>query len=135
MYTAVAKKSKASEKAYNCLKLAWLYRGKAECLDKTATNYEAELKVCKDWEERFYEQAYEGFMKAVSAEMFPICNMDQNTMDYLLAYMAMHFKRFDVASKCIANILQSSSAQSKTKERARDLKEQIVAEIKKSKEQ
>jgi len=135
LYGAVAKMGKASEKAYNCLKLAWLYRGKAESLDKTAADYEATLKACKDQEEMFYGQAYEGFMKAVSAEMFPMCGMDQNTMDYLLAYMSAHFKRYDVASKCIANILQSSSAQSKTKERARDLKEQIVAEIKKSKEQ
>jgi len=48
--------------------------------------------------------------------------------------MSAHFKRYDVASKCISNILGSPSAQSKTKERARDLKEQIVAEIKKSKQ-
>jgi len=63
-----------------------------------------------------------------------MCGMDQNTVDYLLAYMSAHFKRYDVASKCISNILGSPSAQSKTKERARDLKEQIVAEIKKSKQ-
>ena len=81
----------------------------------------------------FYAQAYEGFMKAVSSEMFPMCGMDQNTVDYILAYMSTHFKRYDVASKCIANILQSPSAQNKTKERARDLKEKIIAEIKKGK--
>lgn len=133
LYTAMVKKGKVSEKAYTCLKIAWLYRGKAETLDTKDPAYEETIKECKAQEDMFYQQAYEGFMKAVSAEMFPICGMDQNTMDYLLAYMSAHFKRYDVASKCISNILQSQSAQSKTKERARDLKEQIIAELKKGK--
>lgn len=130
LYNTMVKRGKTSEKAYTCLKIAWLYRGKAETLDKADASYETVLKECKAQEEAFYEQAYEGFMKAVSNEMFPICGMDQNTLDYLLAYMAAHFKRYDVASKCIGNILQSSTAQSKTKERARDLKDQIVAQLK-----
>ena len=40
-------------------------------------------------------------MKAMSTEMFPMCVMDQCTVDYLLAAMAYHFKKYDVASKCI----------------------------------
>ncbi|MBR5128137.1 MAG: DUF2225 domain-containing protein [Roseburia sp.] len=133
LYTTMVKKGKASEKAYTCLKIAWLYRGKAETLDKSDATYEATLKACKEQEELFYQQAYEGFTKAVSSEMFPMCGMDQNTMDYLLAYMAAHFKNYGVASKCIANILGSSVAASKIKERARDLKEQIIVEIQKTK--
>lgn len=134
LYTTMVKKGKTSEKAYTCLKIAWLFRGKAESLDTAAPDYVATLKACKEQEEMFYQQAYEGFLKAVSSEMFPMCGMDQNTMDYLLACMSAHFKRYDVASKCISNILGSPSAQNKTKERARDLKDQIVAEIKKSKQ-
>lgn len=134
LYTTMVKKGKASEKAYSCLKIAWLYRGKAETLDQADAAYEADLKDCKEQEDLFYRQAYEGFMKAVSAEMFPICGMDQNTLDYLLAYMAGYFKDYGVASKCIANILQAQSAPGKIKERARDLKERIVAEIKATKQ-
>ncbi len=133
LYTTMVKKGKTSEKAYTCLKIAWLYRGKAENLDAKDQANAAAIKECKTQEEMFYAQAYEGFMKAVSSEMFPMCGMDQNTVDYILAYMSAHFKRYDVASKCIANILQSPSAQNKTKERARDLKEKIIAEIKKGK--
>ena len=133
LYTTMVKKGKNSEKAYGCLKIAWLYRGKAETLDQADASYEATLKACKEQEEMFYRQAYEGFMKAVSAEMFPICGMDQNTLDYLLAYMGAHFKDYATASKCIANILQSQAATSKIKDRARELKEQIVAEIKAAK--
>lgn len=133
LYTTMVKKGKTSEKAYTCLKIAWLFRGKAESLDASDASYEAVLKECREQEELFYQQAYEGLMKAVSTEMFPICGMDQNTMDYLLAYMSAHYKRYDVASKCISNILGSATAQNKTKERARDLKDQIVAELKKNK--
>lgn len=133
LYTTMVKRGKASEKAYACLKIAWLFRGKAETLDKADKAYEITLKVCKEQEEAFYRQAYEGFMKAVSSENFPMCGMDQHTIDYLLAYMGAHFKDYATASKCIANILQSQSAPSKLKERARDLKERIVAEIKATK--
>ena len=133
LFTTMVKKGKVSEKAYSCLKIAWLYRGKAESLDPNDPATEAAKKECKQQEEMFYQQAYEGFMKAVSSEMFPMCGMDQNTMDYLLAYMSAHFKQYGTASKCIANILQSSTAQNKTKERARDLKEKIMAEIQASK--
>ena len=133
LYTTMVKKGKTSEKAYTCLKIAWLYRGKAETLDAKDPSNAVAIKECKTQEEMFYAQAYEGFMKAVSSEMFPMCGMNQNTVDYILAYMSTHFKRYDVASKCIANILQSPSAQNKTKERARDLKEKIIAEIKKGK--
>lgn len=133
LFTTMVKKGKTSEKAYSCLKIAWLYRGKAESLDPNDPATEEAKKECKQQEEMFYQQAYEGFMKAVSSEMFPMCGMDQNTMDYLLAYMSAHFKRYDVASKCIANILQSQTAQNKTKERARDLKDKIMAELKQGK--
>ena len=72
-------------------------------------------------EEAFYNQAYEGFLKAVSTEMFPMCGMDQTTVDYLLAVMSKHFKRYDTASKCISRILSTSSASKKMKDRAFDL--------------
>lgn len=133
LYTTMVKKGKTSEKAYCCLKLAWLYRGKAESLNPNDPATEAAKKECKQQEEMFYQQAYEGFSKAVSSESFPICGMDQNTLDYLLAYMSAHYKQYSMASKCLANILQSSTAQSKTKDRARDLKEKIVAELKQGK--
>ena len=90
-------------------------------------------KEAKEQEEAFYQQAYEGFMKAMSTEMFPMCGMDQCTVDYLLAAMAYHFKKYDVASKCISRIQATPSASKKMKDRAYDLKEKIVAEIKNSK--
>ena len=134
LFNTMVKKGKTSEKAYTCLRLAWLYRGKYETLDPENKELDAQREDAKKQEEMFYQQAYEGLNKAVSTEMFPICGMDQTTLDYLLAVMASHFKKFDVASKCIANILSSQAASPKVKDKARDLKEEIVAEIRKTKQ-
>lgn len=134
LFTAVVKKAKSSEKAYICLNTAWLYRGKAETLDAQAADYKQQKQECAEQEEAFYKEAYDGFMQAVSSEMFPICGMDQSTMDFLLAGMSHHYKRYDIASKCIANILAAPSSSARMKDKARELKEEIVQEIKKSKQ-
>lgn len=134
LFCSMAKKAKTSEKAYTCLNIAWLFRGKYESLDPKDPALEQERKECKEQEEAFYAQAFEGLNKAISSESYPICGMDECTMDYLLATMAYHFKKYDVASKCIARIQQSAVASKKMKDRAYDLKEKIVNEIKKSKQ-
>lgn len=131
LFNTVAKKGKTSEKAYACLKIAWLYRGKGETLPADAT--EKERADCKTQEEAFYNQAYEGFVKAVSTENFPMCGMDQTTVDYLLAVMAQHFKRYDMASKCISRIMGSTTASKKMKDKAYELKEKILQEMKNAK--
>lgn len=133
LFCSIAKKAKTSEKAYTCLNLAWLFRGKYESLDPKDPALEQERKECKEQEEAFYAQAFEGLNKAMSTENYPICGMDECTLDYLLATMAYHFKKYDVASKCIARILQSVAASKKMKDRAYDLKEKIVDDIKKNK--
>ena len=102
-------------------------------MDEKDASLEQELSECLEQQEAFYNQAYEGFLKAVSTEMFPMCGMDQTTVDYLLAVMSKHFKRYDTAYKCISRILSTSSASKKMKDRAFDLKEEIIREIKDSK--
>ncbi|MDD6057559.1 MAG: DUF2225 domain-containing protein [Clostridiales bacterium] len=134
LFNSIAKKAKDSEKAYTCLKIAWLFRGMMETMDASAPGYEQKMAEYKEQELAFYQQAFEGFMKAVSTEMFPMCGMDQCTIDYLLAAMAYRFRKYDVASKCIARIQGSASASKKMKERAYDLKQKIVEQIKKNKE-
>ena len=131
LFNTIVKKGKTSEKAYTCLKIAWLYRGKAETLDATTEEGKAAIAECKKEEEAFYQQAYDGMLKAVSTEMFPICGMDQGTVDYLLATMSIHYKKYDVASKLLAGILASNTAGRQMKDKALNLKEEVVAELKK----
>lgn len=126
---AIVKQTKASEKAYICLKTAWLLRGKAERLDKNLPDYEAQKKQCEEEENEFLHNALEGFINARQSENFPMCGMDEPTVDYLIAVTAMRFEQYDVASRLVASIMQSS-ANPRMKDKTRDLKEMIVAKMK-----
>ena len=126
---AVVKHGKASEKAYICLKSAWLMRGYAEY--QTEQGKKDMLKDLKAAEEEYLLNAFNGFVEARKSESFPMCGMDESTIDYLLAVLALHLKKYDVAGKLITGII-SSSANSRTKEKARELKEQLIVELKKN---
>ena len=48
-------------------------------------------------EEREYRQsALEGFLAARQSESFPICGMDELTVDYLIAVLSMEFEHYDM---------------------------------------
>lgn len=131
LVNTVVKKGKDSEKAYTCLKLAWLLRGKAETMPENTPEEKTAKEECKQEEEAFYQQAFEGFMKATSKEMYPMCGMEQSTVDYLLSYMAYHFKKYEIASKFLASVLTAPSASRRMKDMALNLKEDILAQLKK----
>lgn len=131
LYNSVVKRAKTSEKAYTCLKISWLYREMAEqTSEATEVDKAKKAEYCK-LEEEFYKEAYTGFKKAIASESFPMCGMDTHTMDYLMSCMATHFKEFSYASKALSNILSSQTADRRIKDKALELKEQIIAEIRK----
>ncbi len=127
---AIVKQTRASEKAYICLKTAWLLRGKAEHLDKSLPDYEEQRKQCEDEENEFLRNALEGFLAARQTESFPMCGMDEPTVDYLIAVTAMRFEQYDVSSRLITGILQSPTANPRMKDKARDIKEMLMKKIK-----
>ncbi|MBD5524266.1 MAG: DUF2225 domain-containing protein [Lachnospiraceae bacterium] len=127
---AIVKQTRASEKAYICLKTAWLLRGKAEHLDKELPDYEEQKKLCEDEENEFLRNALEGFLAARQTESFPMCGMDEPTVDYLIAVTAMRFEQYDVSSRLITGILQSPTANPRMKDKARDIKEMLMKKIK-----
>lgn len=129
---AVVKGSSNSEKAYICLKAGWLMRAYAEYLEAEASSKES-IDECKNKENQYLMQAMEGFVRARESERFPICNMDQITLDYLIAALAVQFKKYEIASRLIGNILTSNVASARVKDRTRDLKEEILRELKKQK--
>lgn len=127
---AIVKQTRASEKAYICLKTAWLLRGKGEHLDKNLPDYAAQKKECEEGENAFLKNALEGFLAARQTENFPMCGMDEPTVDYLIAVTAMRFEQYDVSSRLITGILQSTSANPRMKDKARDIKEMLMKKIK-----
>lgn len=126
---AIVKQAKASEKAYICLKAAWLLRGKSESL--SSGTQKEEMGKIKTEEEEFLKNAYEGFLAARQTETFPMCGMDEETVDYLIASLALRFKQYDVSTRLISTLLTSKTASERMKDKAREIKEQILSEIKK----
>lgn len=130
---AIVKQAKPSEKAYICLKAAWLIRGQAENLDAKAPDYAKKKQECLAAENDFLKNALEGFLAARQTEGYPMCGMDEATVDYLIAVTAMRFEQFDMASKLVAGILVSTTANPRMKDKARELKELLMTKIKEQK--
>lgn len=128
LVNAVVKHAKASEKAYTCLKLGWLCRGKAESLPADTPNLEEVKKELAAQEKDYMANAYEGFMEAFSKEPFPMCGMDETTMTYLTADLARQIGKYDEALRMIARVLTARDVNERIKSKARDMKDLIRAE-------
>ena len=129
LYCTMVKKGSTSEKAYECLKLSWLYRGWREKLESEGTNDRELYSNVKTEEDAYYKQAYEGFMKAIASESFPMCGMEESTVNILLANMAFKLEKYDVSSKLVSAILTSRVASRSVKDRAMTLKEEIIKKL------
>lgn len=127
---AIVKRAKASERAYICLKSGWLVRGMGENLDKEAADYETRKKECDDMENEYLQNAMDGFITARQSENFPMCGMDEATVDYLISVLAMRFEKYDIASKLIGNMIVSKSINPRMRDKARDLKEVLKEKMK-----
>lgn len=125
---AVVKKAKNSEKAYICLKSAWVIRGETQRLDPNEDGYEAKKKENDAQEKELLENALNGFVMARQSEEFPIAGMDSTTLDYLIAALAVETGNRDIASKMISDILVSRTANSRIKDKARFLKDMLAEE-------
>ena len=55
-----------------------------------------------------------------------MCGMDEYTVDYILAALAMRFGDENIAKKLVAEILVSKTASAGIKDKARDLKEELL---------
>ena len=131
LYTTIAKKGANSEKAYECLKIAWLLRGKIEelAVDKEQ-NKDAIIAAQKEYV-TFYTQAFDGLVKAMASESYPICGMDQSTVDLLIAAMAFNLGKYEYSSRFVSSLIVSKTASANIKKRAHELKEKIIEKIKK----
>lgn len=129
----IVTRGKNSERAYTCLKLAWLYRGKRETMPQTTPNYDKVKLVLIKTEYEFLKNAYEGFNTAFMKENFPICGMDENTVNYLAAELARKLGKTEESLKLVSRILVSREANERIKNKAREVKERIkIAEDKKN---
>ncbi len=124
---SMKKRAKMSEKAYVCLKIAWLRRAQLKEIEAAKDADPKILELVKKEYDGFYSQAYEGFMKAISTETPPYCGMASEAVEYMLANMSVYYKKYDAAMKLIARLIQSPSTSRKLKDKCVELKDDIVA--------
>lgn len=118
----IVKNAKMSERAFTCLKLSWMLNSKIEELDENSwerVKYKNEVKEC-------IQNAYEGFTQAFSRESFPMCGMNEVTVMYLLAQLALKCGELDDSMRMVGRILTNSNSPDRIKDKVRDLKDYIV---------
>ncbi len=126
---AFVKKGKASEKAYTCLKLAWLKRGKAENIPADTENRSEVIQTLKAEEKQYISKAYEGFSVAMSKEIFPICGMDEWTYIYLVSALGYECEDYARSLKLLSDLVVSKAASPKLKDKARELRKLMQNKI------
>lgn len=91
-----------------------------------------EVEEARKQESAYYGQAYEGFIKAIANESFPMCGMEESTVNVLLANMAYKLGKYDVSAKLVSTILTSRTASRIVKDKALNLKQEIVKRLHKA---
>ena len=112
LLNAVVKNSKDSEKAYLCMKTAWIYRSVKD----------------KKNEIKFITSAYQGFTSALENEHFPVFGMDDDVVTFIAASYAKTLGLFDEGLKMLGTVIVSKKSNSRLKDRAHDLKQDILQE-------
>ena len=125
--TAMATVAKSSEKAYLCLYMSWLVRGQRKNLSETDVTNITKIDEFRETEKELRKKALEGFIYARQTEDYPMCGMDQYTVDYIIAALYYKTREFEKSMKLLPEIIVSSSASRGVKEKARLLKEKILA--------
>jgi len=101
-----AKKGKIGEKAFICLKIAWIYR---------------DMKKEKE-ELDFLKASYDGFNKAFLKENFPICGLEENTLLYILAVTASKLGDNDEAKRILGRLVIKRNLGERLRQKAEDFK-------------
>lgn len=127
--SAVVKRGKLSERAYTCLKTAWLLRSKSEQPETP----EGEKPTILAQEQEFLKNAYDGFVEAMSKENYPICGMDEMTLSCMVADIGRRVGRYEEAARLISRVIVARGANERIKNKAREIKELITEDMQKNK--
>ena len=125
LINAIVKKAKTSERAYTCLKTAWVIRGKAESLPEDTPDYKNIISGLEKEELEFILNAYDGFVEAFMKETFPMCGMDESTMNLLVADLARRLGKYEESGRLISKVIVARDANERIKAKAREIKDLI----------
>lgn len=112
LLTSTIKKANFGEKAYICMKLTWLYR----------------LKGGDPANEKLFAQfVLKGFAKALAEEHPPIMGLEEATVLFIIAAFSKFVEQHKSAMKILSTLIVSKKASERLKNRARDLRNEIMA--------
>lgn len=126
LVNTVVKRAKTSERAYTCLLIAWLLRGKRESLSADMPDYEDTANTLKREEIDFLAKAKMGFEDAFEKENFPMWGLDENTTIYLIAALCAETGATDEALRWASRLITAQGANDRIKERARNIRDMIA---------
>ncbi|MCR5208793.1 MAG: DUF2225 domain-containing protein [Lachnospiraceae bacterium] len=132
LLNAVVRKGKNSEKAFICLKTAWLLRSMQESVvadEKLSTDEKKEkVKQLKAQEIEYLRNAHEGFVKARTNETPPYAGgMNTVTMDYLIGAIACEA---GVAYRDAARVLEEVAINPQAGKHIKDNAVELIAILK-----
>lgn len=55
--------------------------------------------------------------------------MDEVTLEYLIAVLAMEFEKYDISSRLIYNILNTPTVNNRIKDKAREVKDELLQQM------
>ncbi len=128
LVNSIVKKGKISERAYICLTLGWLTRGKSESIAEDEESRDMLVDMLSNEENEYLKKAAEGFAEALLKEGFPICGLDESTFTYLLAALNYETGSYQESMRYVEKILINRAVSERIKDKARKIKE-AIAEI------
>ena len=111
LLNAIVRNALEGEKAYIALKLAWVYRNMGD---------EAQ-------EKRFIGEALKGFINAYQREGFPIFELQEEVVCYLIAALSYEMDNDQQAIKWLQIVLRNKEISHKLKDRCFELKQMVSA--------
>ena len=127
---AMVKKGRNSEKAYLCLKMAWMLRSKKEAIEAGTeevdrANYLQTIEELEQDETELLTNALDGFMTARQNETFPMCGMDEVTLDYIVCMTAMRLENYELTNQMLNVLLVRSGLNPQLKDNLLEVKEEL----------
>ena len=121
----VVKKGRLGERAYVCLNMAWLIRGKIKNLPLETPDRDKVIAQLKDDETEMLTNARDGFIAAFAKEGFPLYSLDEKTSTYIIGALCAETGDREGALRWLSKLITSQTANERIKDRARMLKEKI----------
>ena len=109
LYNCVVRNARDGEKAYICLKLAWLYR------DLGDTEGEAV----------FQKHAVTGFISSLQHDNFPLCGLDENLVTYIVAETLRRLGDFETSLRWFSKLAVTPNLSPRLKDRVIDQRAQL----------